>query len=805
MQFPFFSRQARLAKATRRKRLSRQISRGIEQLEDRRLLSTIPVTLASDAANPVNDGKITIREAIAYVNGEFVPPEDRAIFDYANLGTNDTILFDPDLDGETIVLSAGQLEINRTVEIYATDLPGGITIDGNHGSRVFNINNYLADNAGNYNITLAGITIEGGEVSGDGGNINYSAAKLYSTFSIIDSKIKGGEALGNGGGVYCLLWDSYVTFSMIDSIIEGNDGNLGGGLYVSTYETFIPAEIEVVNSRFVNNTASEGGGAYLDLQAEIVIEGETIVGETTIEDCTFHNNEATGDGGGIYITMHHLASPGPTLNLINSTVSGNTSTNGNGGGVCNNSKYGTFNYVQCTISGNKATGTNPLFGAGGGLWIGKIERNESTSISNIDHTTITNNHAATGGGLYSEHFENSEDNEYSITTLSHTIVSGNDNGSGSANNIAGAINSSSSYNLIGAGSAVNPTGAGNIYNDDPRLRDLGYYGGHTQTHMPYSNSAVIDAGNQSTVAELPENDQRGAPYDRVIGDDIDIGAVEYNSDDDPSGPPTIVDIIISSSKLIHDPYSFAAGDDPEEGPVVGSGDQLITIPVGGADTVDILFSEYVILTGNELSLYGAYTSTEYELKYLGFDNETFSAAWKLASDVFPADQIVLTIDDTVKDIENTNLDGDWTNPYSLTDEDTSIFPSGDGTADGDFEFFMTFLPGDADLDNKVGPSDLAKLGLNWDPAGNDNTFQDGDFNGDGAVGPADLALIYLNWNPSGPFTTWPTQQASSSGGDSGLTSSPLSSRGDFFEALSKMLNDCDWLQSLQLDFLFDFP
>ncbi len=138
MRFPFTSRQARLTKVPRRTRSSRQIGRGLEYLEDRRLLATIPVTLASDAASPVDDGEITLREAITYVNEGIAPPNDLALIN-GNLGQNDRIIFDPSLDGQTITLgkdwTANQLlfrealTITNSVTIDATMLPNGLTID----------------------------------------------------------------------------------------------------------------------------------------------------------------------------------------------------------------------------------------------------------------------------------------------------------------------------------------------------------------------------------------------------------------------------------------------------------------------------------------------------------------------------------------------------------------------------------------------------------------------------------------------------------------------------------------------------
>lgn len=59
-------------------------------------------------------------------------------------------------------------------------------------------------------------------------------------------------------------------------------------------------------------------------------------------------------------------------------------------------------------------------------------------------------------------------------------------------------------------------------------------------------------------------------------------------------------------------------------------------------------------------------------------------------------------------------------------------------------------PGDADLDGDVDGTDLATVGINWDPAATDIEWADGNFSqDDGNVDGSDLAAVGLNWNPAG--------------------------------------------------------
>jgi len=75
-------------------------------------------------------------------------------------------------------------------------------------------------------------------------------------------------------------------------------------------------------------------------------------------------------------------------------------------------------------------------------------------------------------------------------------------------------------NLIGG--TVN----GNI---NPLLVPLANNGGPTLTHVPLAGSPAIDAGDTSIVFNSAEFDQRGAPFVRVGGGRIDIGAYEVQT------------------------------------------------------------------------------------------------------------------------------------------------------------------------------------------------------------------------------------------------------------------------------------
>ena len=105
--------------------------------------------------------------------------------------------------------------------------------------------------------------------------------------------------------------------------------------------------------------------------------------------------------------------------------------------------------------------------------------------------------------------------------------------------------------------------------------------------------------------KMLSTDQRGMGFQRKYdypggsaGEIVDIGAYEIQV-------LKVIDVIVSRSTanpLLHPPYSFATATFNGQ-PVVGNGNQLRTVPVGGADKVAVRFSEEIDLdTLNEASL-----------------------------------------------------------------------------------------------------------------------------------------------------------------------------------------------------------
>ena len=166
--------------------------------------------------------------------------------------------------------------------------------------------------------------------------------------------------------------------------------------------------------------------------------------------------------------------------------------------------------------------------------------------------------------------------------------------------------------------------------------------------------------------------------------------------------PTVTNVIISGSNSPDSPYDFSS--------ILGTGEQLRSVPVSGADMVSIQFSEEV---------WGALSQTSLQLTNLdgtspgaatdfSYDFEMQIATWTFGS-AFADGRHLLTLNDVPIDLDGESLDGEINNPWSLADASPPVSASGDGEAGGDFRFRYTIMSGDTDHDNIVGGTDYT----NW--------------------------------------------------------------------------------------------
>ena len=254
-------------------------------------------------------------------------------------------------------------------------------------------------------VFLSGITVTGGNSTGNGGGINIpvSGAKV----NLSDADINGNKAAANGGGLYA---GAGATVYLNSSVYIGNiniDSTSDGADIFSTSEKTAAALSTGIN------IAAKGGGIYNDGQIEfgVILYKSGTTYSSTGGNFYIYGNTASEDGGAVYSNG--------TLNMSSG------------------SRYIRYNYaVQ----------------KGGGIYQGGSLLQTTTGTSSL---YVESNKADSGGGIYV-----AAEKQFDITSgnkiMSNTAVS---NGGGFYN--AGRINISSVGGDIALNTAVN---GGGIYN-----------------------------------------------------------------------------------------------------------------------------------------------------------------------------------------------------------------------------------------------------------------------------------------------------------------------------------------------------
>ena len=406
----------------------------------------------------------------------------------ANAQSGDTITFASSLKNQTIAIDSnlGELVVNQSVTIDASSL---------------------------WNATTAapGLTISGQDASGIlsvVGDYDDEGVPLF-----IDVEIHGITLTGGIGGeaVYGgAIFSSAATLSLDNCVLRDNQSEGDGGAVCS-----VDGVTTFTNCVMTNNKAGSVGGATCSHNSE-----------TTFVNCTITNNVATYGGGGAV-----FAAGDGTLTLENCVVSDNSTNEGNGGGVYSYVEETTL--VNCLVSGNYAVFGGGLYGAGISLYNCTVAGNSAFQGYDSGY------YGGVGGGVFCE---------YGAFTAYNTIIAGN-----SASDVGGDVYidlevvadggvAANAYNTLSSFTDWT-SGANNLTYDasNPLFTNptLGWY-------TLAKGSQVVNKGNNQYVSTGV--DQAGNA--RIVGGRVDLGAYEYQTDNEPEARSTVV----STADDVVNPY-----------------------------------------------------------------------------------------------------------------------------------------------------------------------------------------------------------------------------------------------------------
>ena len=342
----------------------------------------------------------------------------------------------------------------------------------------------------------------------------------------------GGDGANRTGVAYCTISGNagdgvsggFTGFFpiVVNSTISGN-----GGDGVSDATTLLGPTI--VNSTISGNTGhgvSSGGrlsvvGSTIDHNGAggIYLQG----GLVEVTDSTISDNIGT-NGGGIFVRFHTPSDlyssppspPTPPMNvtITNSTITGNYASRYGGGlfFAFSGPHHPVVQIRHSTITGNTAAGQNMTYhgGDGGGMYV-------SEGIPELDHALIAGNHAARSPDVQAQ-------NGSGFIIARFSLI-GTNSGTFLAEAPLGAPDADG--NLIGGPvfGDIDPLLGPLVDNGGPVLPD----GTHPKTMALLPGSPAIDAGDPAAVAgvgTVPQYDQRDAPFGRIVGERIDMGALE---------------------------------------------------------------------------------------------------------------------------------------------------------------------------------------------------------------------------------------------------------------------------------------
>jgi hypothetical protein len=364
--------------------------------------------------------------------------------------SGDTIHFALDCPAAAPLTLISSIYISKDLTISAQGR--AVVISGGGSSRLFEM-------APGKSIRLESLTLQdasGGSGTNGGAILDYGSHLVLSHVTLRNNHVQGsgdGGAFSHQGGVSGSLL-------IEDCLFENNSSEDLGGAAHFIHNTTIR------NSTFRDNSAFRGAAIASYNEASIEIERSA-----------FYNNvivlkgETPGNGGAVYLG-------GGSLNISNSTFSGNgSSVNSSGGGALY--VYGAANVIltHVTIVGNTASVSSP----GGGIAI------TSASTLSYFNSILANN--------------SPED-----CRLVDSAIAQNFN------------------NLVESGSGCGTP----ALTADPNLGPLAENGGPTRTHALLAGSPAIDAGFGDACLT---SDQRGI-HRPLDGDGngsrlCDLGAYEF--------------------------------------------------------------------------------------------------------------------------------------------------------------------------------------------------------------------------------------------------------------------------------------
>ncbi len=404
---------------------------------------------------------------------------------------------------------------------------GGIFANSSHTVtlRDLKVTNNSANTGGGINLTntrnvqISGLQITNNSVSGpsaQAGGYFSTDSGLAQVANITDTTISGNTTSQDVAGATLNAQKLTIGNLTVDSNTFSGPSDQSAGAVGGV--RMISANGLVSESHVTNNTGRNSAGGI-----EVTTSGALVIRSTTVS-----GNTAAGIIGGTGCGINRNTGGTGTVTIVGSAILDNQCQDTqpavqevhSGGGIATIGSN-TMNIINSTISGNSTHNAASGAGRGGGIW-------NNSATMRIINSTITGNFSGPNGGAGVGHPQLTP----SVATIvQNTIIANNNNGTSA--DVVGDNFTSNGFNLVRS----NPGGSGfgvpgDIIGIDPMFVGGGPQdnGGPTKTIALQSGSPAINTGNNSLAVDQNgvrlRFDQRGACFYRIIGNTVDIGSFE---------------------------------------------------------------------------------------------------------------------------------------------------------------------------------------------------------------------------------------------------------------------------------------
>ena len=218
------------------------------------------------------------------------------------------------------------------------------------------------------------------------GSVSAGIIKVVADDNAGNAIFKGNACNNQGGAIRfygCAEGTEISGYTFDSNTSKGN----AGALQVDS-----SGKLEVKNSKFCNNSGTNGGAIHIAGNAKVKLTGSTAEGNIS----TFQGNTATGNGGA-------LATGGSgTYEISNYVFKENGAANG--GAI--------YSQIALQVSGSTFTG-NTATTNGGAIWI------TNGKTATVTNSTFSNNTANDGGAIYLGEMIETKDEDGNVTETTY--------------------------------------------------------------------------------------------------------------------------------------------------------------------------------------------------------------------------------------------------------------------------------------------------------------------------------------------------------------------------------------------------